>query len=99
MKLELKSLGVTLDTERDLCADYELFQRPISKRQYQERIIRHFSMMTMMAVLMHALKEIGDGNVENPSDYVYKAMHEATKFSPEFIANQIGYSGYGEVIN
>jgi len=96
MKLNLEELGMVIDTGVDLRSVYEAFGKPASERQMNERVIRHLSMMTVLSVLLGALKEIGDERVDNPSDFAYKALHEALKFSPEFVADEIGYEGYGK---
>jgi len=99
MQIDLELLGVTLSTESDVRAAYEDFIQPVGEREYQERAIRHLAVMAMMRVFMFALKEIGDSNVEDPADFAYKAMYDATKITPELIAEHIGHSGYGEVLN
>ena len=99
MKIKLESVGVTIDTGTDLRAVYEAFQASVSSHQYNDRIVRHLSMMALFAVFMHALKEIADGNVQDPSNYSYKSIYDATKLTPEFIAHEIGYADYGKLVH
>jgi hypothetical protein len=99
MKIALENLGLSLEITGDMRATYEGFNKPMTDREYKENAIEDLTMRLVTSVLINVLTDIGQNNIEDPSDYAYRAMLDIANITPERIAQHMGHVHYGKSVN